>query len=127
MEKRNEKKGLDKTKFIRRAADSIPFFMVSIAFFVNLFSGIILGIELVTIMIRSVVAVILFSGVGYFIGKTLKAIAETLEKKGENENNTKSIIDFASEPDDSDLLKEMRMTEEGFNEANPAEFTGNTK
>lgn len=126
MDKRKEQKGFDKTKFIRRAADSIPFFLVSIAFFVNLFSGIILGVELMTIMIRSIIAVIVFSGVGYFIGKTLKTIAETLEKKGEDGNNTKSVIDFASEPDDSDLLKEMRMSEEGFKEANPAEFTGNT-
>jgi len=127
MEKKKEKKPLEKHEIIRKASEIIPFFMVSIAFFVNLFSGLTLGVDILTIMIRSIIAVVIFSLIGFFLGKTLKSIAETIEKDGVSGDNAKSTVEFSSEPDDSDLLKEMRMKEDGFEEANPAEFTGNTK
>ena len=127
MKKNKVKRHLNRVELIRKAADIIPFFLVSIAFFVNLFSGIILGIELITIMVRSIISVLLFSIAGYFISKNLKAISRTIEKGGVKKTSTKKIIDVASEPDDSDLLKEMREAEDSFVEANPADFTGNRK
>ena len=127
MKKNKVKRRLNRVELIRKAADIIPFFLVSIAFFVNLFSGIILGIELITIMVRSIISVLLFSIAGYFISKNLKAISRTIEKGGVKKTSVKKIIDLASEPDDSDLLKEMREAEESFVEANPADFTVNRK
>ena len=127
MKKNKVKKHLNRVELIRKAADIIPFFLVSIAFFVNLFSGIYLGIDLITIMIRSIISVLLFSIAGYFISKNLKAIARTIEKGGAKKISTKKIIDVASEPDDSDLLKEMRETEDDFVETRPSDFTGSSK
>lgn len=131
MKKNKVKKHLNRVQLIRKAADIIPFFLVSIAFFINLFSGIFLGIELITIMIRSIISVLLFSIAGYFISKNLKAIARTIEKGGAKgrakKPSAKKIIDVASEPDDSDLLKEMRETEDDFVEARPSDFTGSSK
>lgn len=127
MNKKKAKKPLEKHEIIQKAAEIIPFFLVSVAFFVNLFSGLALGVELLSIMIRSIIAVIVFSVIGFFLGKTLKGIAETIEKGGNSEGHAKSTVEFSSEPDDSDLLKEMRMSEDGFAETNPADFTGNIK
>jgi len=110
MKKNKVKRKLTKTELIRKAADIIPFFLVSMAFFINLISGLVLGIELLTIMIRSIVAVLIFSAAGYFISKNLKSIARTIEMGGAKKEN-KKVIDVASEPDDQDLLKEMRETD----------------
>lgn len=127
MKNNKVRKSSSKIELLRKAAEIIPFFLVSIAFFINLISGIFLGVELLTIMIRSIISVLLFSVVGYFFSKNLKSIANTIEKGGVKINNKKSVIDIASEPDDSDLLKEMRETKDSFEEANPADFTGNNK
>ena len=127
MKKNKIKKHLNRVELIRKAADVIPFFLVSIAFFLNLFSGIYLGIELITIMIRSIISVLIFSIAGYFISKNLKAIARTIERGGAKKPSAKKIIDVASEPDDSDLLKEMRETEDDFVETRPSDFTRSSK
>ncbi len=112
MTKKIETEHERKIGLLRKAAESIPFFLIALVFFVNLIAGILADKELLTIMVRSIIAVVLFAVLGHFIGKTLKSIADTLEKKGEPGAKA-SVIDVITEPDDSDLLKELRETEEG--------------
>lgn len=107
---------------LRKAAEIIPFGVVSCVFFLNLITGILNGTELLTIMIRSIIAVILFALLGYFLGKNLKSIADTMEKAGDVDTK-KNVIDIAADTDDAELLREMRENSEEFQEANPAKFS----
>ncbi len=59
-------------KTIENLADIIPFSMVSIVFFSTLIAGLFSGLDLLSVMLRAIIGVVIFTAIGFFIRIALK-------------------------------------------------------